>query len=63
MALAACRVYPRVCGGTGVVYRFGYVLGGLSPRMRGNQHGLEDHVLADRSIPAYAGEPYGQIMT
>ena len=53
----ACRVYPRVCGGTG--FRSLDIAGvpGLSPRVRGN------HLRTDRrprwhgSIPACAGEP------
>ena len=54
---AAPRVYPRVCGGTGVRSRSRSRFWGLSPRMRGN-HAVPVH---DRrhlgSIPAYAGEP------
>ena len=51
------RVYPRVCGGTGVSSAMARSLRGLSPRVRGNhRHPL----LPDRrlgSIPACAGEP------
>ena len=53
----ANEVYPRVCGGTP-----GVGLGlagktGLSPRVRGNPFAAAPECLADRSIPACAGEP------
>ena len=50
-------VYPRVCGGTGVVGPATFVPRGLSPRVRGNpvRHGLSGSDLG--SIPACAGEP------
>ena len=51
------RVYPRACGGTRSRGCAEAVLGGLSPRMRGN---LKPAVEADSgpgSIPAHAGEP------
>ena len=51
------RVYPRVCGGTGLQVRQEALRTGLSPRVRGNP--LACHVLFPRarSIPACAGEP------
>ena len=50
-------VYPRVCGGTGSAPFAGLPIGGLSPRVRGNQTGqASDHRWAG-SIPACAGEP------
>ena len=50
-------VYPRVCGGTLPLNNAMYLVGGLSPRVRGNhQAGLSDTRYA-RSIPACAGEP------
>ena len=36
----AVGVYPRVCGGTGMMLRSRYTLPGLSPRVRGNHAGL-----------------------
>ena len=52
------RVYPRVCGGTGVgaFYTFGGV--GLSPRVRGNRVVVPEAGLYEGSIPACAGEPH-----
>ena len=50
-------VYPRVCGGTPAL-RFNVVLiGGLSPRVRGNPGGEGQGYGMERSIPACAGEP------
>ena len=50
-------VYPRVCGGTGVVSMSITHSIGLSPRVRGN-HCISRHIyLPKRSIPACAGEP------
>src|SRR5690606_19674307 len=49
--------YPRVCGGTVIVWvrKFPHV--GLSPRVRGN-HSLGKHDDADSgTVPACAGEP------
>ena len=53
------RVYPRVCGGTGVHQRSVYKLQGLSPRVRGNRADSMVWTTAGRSIPACAGEPNG----
>ena len=51
------RVYPRVCGGTGLArYAVGMV-SGLSPRVRGNHAGRRSGAGRRRSIPACAGEP------
>ena len=51
------EVYPRVCGGTG--WRCGCAcgVGGLSPRVRGNQLAGFPYDRNERSIPACAGEP------
>ena len=51
------RVYPRVCGGTGMLPYALRSNGGLSPRVRGNPFGRlrGDDTLG--SIPACAGEP------
>ena len=52
-------VYPRVCGGTNELDADRSVLGGLSPRVRGN-HALDEGLrLSEGSIPACAGEPTG----
>ena len=51
------RVYPRVCGGTGMVHRYLSAMGGLSPRVRGNQKVPEEFRQHIGSIPACAGEP------
>ena len=52
-------VYPRVCGGTNVYARSSMCNEGLSPRVRGN-HGVTIRITAsERSIPACAGEPWG----
>ena len=50
-------VYPRVCGGTWSRSNGSSPLGGLSPRVRGNQSSAEDVAFKPRSIPACAGEP------
>ena len=51
------KVYPRVCGGTGVTeYKKGED-NGLSPRVRGNRWLALLAYLIFRSIPACAGEP------
>ena len=57
-ARCGARVYPRVCGGTSVAEIRGVLGRGLSPRVRGNLPDLPGRVLAERSIPACAGEPY-----
>ena len=50
-------VYPRVCGGTPRAGPALIATGGLSPRVRGNQHGVMAAAKAIGSIPACAGEP------
>ena len=50
-------VYPRVGGGTDDVVGFLPVVGGLSPRGRGNHLLFPVLVTLHRSIPAWAGEP------
>ena len=53
------EVYPRVCGGTYISpYRF-LEHNGLSPRVRGNRSGASGEKAGLGSIPACAGEPYG----
>ena len=56
------QVYPRVCGGTSRTSSSAGIHSGLSPRMRGNRRpalGPGRPRRSERSIPAYAGEPYG----
>ena len=53
----ACKVYPRVCGGTAVPPGQRHHPHGLSPRVRGNRSGCWAGPAAWRSIPACAGEP------
>ena len=55
--IAACGVYPRVCGGTGKMPTRRGCATGLSPRVRGNRpvSHFGDGVCG--SIPACAGEP------
>ena len=50
-------VYPRVCGGTEEIAAYPLQDVGLSPRLRGNQPSLCYPPVAERSIPAFAGEP------
>ncbi len=50
-------VYPRVCGGTDVELLQGDSHSGLSPRVRGNPVDANVLNIAERSIPACAGEP------
>ena len=50
-------VYPRVCGGTRVLYEVPAAQAGLSPRMRGNLQTARRGQVCRGSIPAYAGEP------
>ena len=59
---ARAKVYPRVCGGTHWPHLRCLYSSGLSPRVRGNPRLI--HVIgdADRSIPACAGEPAGQLL-
>ena len=52
------RVYPRVCGGTGVSVQDMNPNKGLSPRVRGNRRTQTGLGAITRSIPACAGEPY-----
>ena len=51
------RVYPRVCGGTGVITQCPGDAEGLSPRVRGNLHCPDERQRLRGSIPACAGEP------
>ena len=53
------KVYPRVCGGTRPLRKGNPMDEGLSPRMRGNHYPTRRPHRAGRSIPAYAGEPWG----
>ncbi len=56
-AAADLRVYPRVCGGTGLHRQPGPLRNGLSPRVRGNPLRTGTSGTSGRSIPACAGEP------
>ena len=56
--LDAITVYPRACGGTGLLVASGVVIAGLSPRMRGNLPVGMGGGGGGGSIPAHAGEPY-----
>ena len=61
--VGGCRrsaVYPRVCGGTSAPRGSQRQRRGLSPRVRGNRHGLAQGRQRLRSIPACAGEPQRQ---
>ena len=49
--------YPRVGGGTSSTGDSPLLLMGLSPRGRGNRGPVNDDRHANRSIPAWAGEP------
>ena len=51
------RVYPRVCGGTVLVFRPDVRKSGLSPRVRGNRPASLSPICLIGSIPACAGEP------
>ena len=53
----AHRVYPRVCGGTGIDAAHRLCDEGLSPRVRGNHQRVIRLHHRHRSIPACAGEP------
>ena len=50
-------VYPRACGGTLGCDSYEEVDNGLSPRVRGNLVSALETQMAQRSIPARAGEP------
>ena len=54
------RVYPRVCGGTGIGVLNWPDSIGLSPRVRGNPAWKLALSASPRSIPACAGEPASQ---
>ena len=51
------RAYPRVCGGAITSYFMGFLLRGLSPRMRGSRSSSFCASRSNGPIPAYAGEP------
>ena len=53
----AYGVYPRVCGGTLVIFPVVIHVLGLSPRVRGNLEAKPEQPVQVRSIPACAGEP------
>ena len=55
--LYARGVYPRVGGATARSVEPSQVDIGLSPRGRGNRHGLPHNRVHDGSIPAWAGQP------
>ena len=58
-ALRVDWVYPRVGGETGASPARQQYWQGLSPRGRGNRTGAPCVLRAIRSIPAWAGKPYG----
>ncbi len=60
---APTRVYPRGCGGTGMMEGPKTRAEGLSPRVRGNLSLRELVTENERSIPAGAGEPHGALMS
>ena len=51
------RVYPRLCGGTGMSSTSHLSASGLSPRVRGNRYARPARIPDAGSIPACAGEP------
>ena len=51
------RVYPRVCGGTDLLFEVELADEGLSPRVRGNHRQVVLRDTGEGSIPACAGEP------
>ena len=51
-------VYPRLRGGSNAIIRHGITAGGLSPPTRGILCYLGFSLIANRSIPAYAGDPF-----
>ena len=53
---SACRVYPRVCGGSVDQSRHRIYIRGLSPRVRGKRVSADRNPQLRRSIPACAGE-------
>ena len=57
------EVYPRVCGGTELGGFAQAIVGGLSPRVRGNPQGCSRRTPRRRSIPACAGEPHLPYLT
>ena len=57
--LRLAAVYPRVCGGTAGNLYNSHRGEGLSPRVRGNLDKEWKDFIAEGSIPACAGEPFG----
>ena len=53
-------VYPRVGGGNTVTDMMAALHRGLSPRGRGKQRRMLPDERPKRSIPAWAGETYGE---
>ena len=56
--IAAIPVYPRVGGGTITSQLPRLATMGLSPRGRGNRVSTTYNLISNRSIPAWAGEPF-----
>ena len=54
---ATAGAYPRVCGATPCPFSLGRLVGGLSPRVRGNPCVPLRHARASGPIPACAGQP------
>ena len=59
---SAYTVYPRVCGGTSMLWAQWRTRLGLSPRVRGNRTGTANPAAFLRSIPACAGEPSAALL-
>ncbi len=55
------KVYPRVCGGASSCLNTWRISSGLSPRVRGSPMTFARLISSAGSIPACAGEPYGDI--
>ena len=54
-------VYPRPCGGAPSEILLGSYVNGLSPPVRGSPFARTDSTSVQRSIPARAGEPRGNL--
>ena len=63
MRASRWTVYPRVCGGTPAAQYSGNTAPRLSPRMRGNHVAATTSPTKSGSIPAYAGEPGGGVVS
>ena len=57
------QVYPRVYGATASPFIAPSSRRGLSPRVRGNRHGVNPSLHLRGSIPACTGQPLADLMT